>query len=229
MIFDKIASNFQLTIKSREAAAGILGEALKEIVKEGKRKNSVVLGIPRGGVIVADTVAAKLMCEFDIIIPRRLGAPHNAEVTIGAVMEDGSTYFNDELIREFEISQEHIEKEKARQIEEIRRRTSLYRSGRRHHQVKDKTLILVDDGAATGATLIASARWLRQKYKLEYFIIAIPVAPKDTLNLLKKEADYVEVITSPSVSNFKSVDQYFQNFEATPDEEVVKIMKKNAD
>ncbi len=228
MLFDKIASKFQLTIKSREAAASILGEALKDNVKEGKRKNSVVLGIPRGGVIVADTVAAKLMCEFDIVIPRRLGAPYNAEVTIGAVMEDGSTYFNEELIRELEISQEHIEKEKARQVEEIRRRTSLYRSGRGNHQIKDKTLILVDDGAATGATLIATARWLRQKHKLDYFIIAIPVAPKDTLNLLKKEADYVEVITSPSVSNFKFVEQYFQNFEAIPDEEVIRIMKKNA-
>jgi putative phosphoribosyl transferase len=229
MIFDKITSKFQLKLKSREAAASILGEALKEIIKDGERKNSIVLGIPRGGVIIADIVAAKLSCEFDIIIPRRLGAPHNDEVTIGAIMEDGTTYRNDDLIKELEISQGYIEKEKADEIEEIRRRTSLYRNGRSERQIKDKTLILVDDGAATGATLIAAARWLRtQRLNPKHIVIGLPISPKNTLNLLKQEADYVVVITSPSPSSFRSVEQYYQNFEPVPDEAVIQLMKKNA-
>jgi putative phosphoribosyl transferase len=118
-----------------------------------------VLGIPRGGVIVADIIAKKLSCEFDIIIPRKLHAPHNEELAIGATMEDGTTYLNDELIRELEISQEYIEKEKIEQIGEIKRRYSLYRNvRRREYQFKDNTVILADDGAATGATVIAAAR-----------------------------------------------------------------------
>jgi putative phosphoribosyl transferase len=150
-------------------------------------------------------------------------------------MEDGTTYLNDTLVKELEVSQEYIQKEKIKQIEEIKRRSSLYRNTRRreyHQQVKYKTLILVDDGVATGATVFAAARWIRNNnYNnnnlTRRLIIAIPVAPKETLNLLKREADHVEVITSPSTSNFKSVGQYYQSFEAVTDEQVINIMKRN--
>jgi predicted phosphoribosyltransferase len=150
-------------------------------------------------------------------------------------MEDGTTYLDDTLVKELEVSQEYIQKEKIKQIEEIKRRSSLYRntrSRREYHQhLKDKTVILVDDGVATGATVIAAARWIRNNnynnILTRRLIIAIPVAPKVTLNLLKREADHVEVITSPSTSNFKSVGQYYQSFEAVTDEQVINIMKRN--
>ncbi len=146
-------------------------------------------------------------------------------------MEDGTTYLNDELIRELEIPQEYIEKQKIEQIGEIKRRYSLYQNveRRRQYQFGNKTVILADDGAATGATVIAAARWIKKSTNNnpKLLIIAIPVAPKETLNLLKREANHVEVITSPSSFNFKSVAQYYQSFEAVTDEQVINIMKRN--
>jgi putative phosphoribosyl transferase len=147
-------------------------------------------------------------------------------------MEDGTTYLNDELIRELEISQEYIEKEKIEQIEEIKRRYSLYQNveRRREYQFEDKTVILADDGAATGATIIATARWIKKKTPnnpKSHLIIAVPVAPKPTKELLRRESDHVEVILSPSTFNFKSVGQYYQSFEPVTDEQVINIMERN--
>lgn len=145
-------------------------------------------------------------------------------------MEDGTTYLNDELIRELEISQEYIEKEKIEQIEEIKRRYSLYQNvRRREYQFKDKTVILVDDGAATGATIIAAARWIKKNIPnnpKSHLIITVPVAPKPTKDLLRRESDHVEVILSPSTFNFKSVGQYYQSFEPVTDEQVINIMER---
>ena len=99
MILDKITNKFQLRLKDRSAAANILGEALKEVIKgEEKTKKSIVLGVPRGGVVIADIIARKLACQFDIVIPRKLRAPHNEELAIGAVKEDGATYLDDDII-----------------------------------------------------------------------------------------------------------------------------------
>jgi predicted phosphoribosyltransferase len=187
-----------------------------------------VLGIPRGGVITADIVAKKLSTNnFDIVIPRKLTDMDNKEQAIGAIMEDGTTYLDKELVEELSIPADYIEKEKAYQIEEIRRRSSLYRrEGLDYNKIKlnGKTIILVDDGAATGATIIAAARWVKTTQNPRRLIIALPVAPKDTLQLLKGECDAVEVVTSPS-SMFRSVSQYYQSFEPVPDDKVTEIMK----
>jgi putative phosphoribosyl transferase len=233
MIFDKVSDKFQLRFKDRANAANILAAALMDNLKSREeRQQSIVLGIPRGGVIVADIIAKKLSCEFDIIIPHKLRAPHNEEVAIGAIMEDGTTYLNEVIVKELEIPKEYIEKEKSQQLEEIKRRASLYCnnvSKGYYHQIENRTVILADDGAATGATIIAAARWLRATKNPAHFIIAIPVAPKDTVNLLKREnIDHLEVITSPPASNFKSVGQYYQSFEPVTDEQVMKIMKPNS-
>src|SRR5215208_1662649 len=228
MLLDKISGKFQLRLKDRANAGSILGEAIKDIIRndQERREDTIVLGIPRGGVVVANIVAKKLLCKFDIVIPRKLGAPQNEEVAIGAVMEDGTTYLNEEIVRTLEVSKEYIEQEKAKQIQEIKRRTMLYRRSRDYELSDKQNIVLVDDGAATGATAIAAAKWVRRinnksnnntpNHKL---IVAVPVAPKDTLKLLKKEgeADHVEVITAPPTSNFKSVGQYYQSFEAVSD------------
>jgi putative phosphoribosyl transferase len=231
MIFDKLSDKFQLRFKDRANAANILGAALMDNLKSREeRQQSIVLGIPRGGVVIADIMARKLSADFDIIIAHKLRAPHNEEVAIGAIIEDGTTYLNEVVVKRLEIPKEYIEKEKSQQLEEIKRRTSLYRNNilkGYYHQIENRTVILADDGAATGATIIAAARWLRATKNPARFIIAIPVAHKDTVNLLKREnIDHLEVITSPPTSNFKSVGQYYQSFEPVADEQVMKIMGK---
>jgi putative phosphoribosyl transferase len=231
MIFESIGSKFHLRFKDRTNAGNILAAALNDKIKKDERPHSIVLGIPRGGVLVADIVANKLSCHFDIVIPRKLGAPHNEEVAIGAVMEDGTTYLNEEIVRILEVSKEYIEQEKSKQIQEIKRRTSLYRGSQSYELNNMKNIVLVDDGAATGATVIAAARWIRRRSNNttsnQKLVIAVPVAPKDTLKLLKKEgeADHIEVITAPSIFVFKSVSQYYQSFEDISDEKVIHIMK----
>ena len=168
-----------------------------------------------------------LAVDFDIIIPRKLTDPDNKEQAIGAVMEDGTTYIDEELISMLQITPEYVDKEKAEQIREIRRRNALYyrkTSINCHDYLKNKATILVDDGAATGATLIAAARWLRRKHTPKRLIIAVPVAPKDTIKLLRQESDAVEVVTDPS-SIFKSVEQFYQDFKPVPDDKVMEILR----
>ena len=233
MLFDNLLDKFQLKLKDRTTAANILGDSLRNVIKkEDERKNSIVLGIPRGGVIIADAIARKLHCEFGILMTRKLRAPHNEEVAIGAVMEDGTTYLNEVIVKELGVSHEYIEKEKTLQLEDIKRRVSLYygSSASENYDInRDKIVILADDGAATGATVIAATRWIRATKKPAKLIVAIPVAPKDTMDLLKREAmDHIEVIAAPSTSQFRSVGQYYQSFEPVSDNEVIKIIQKNS-
>lgn len=120
--------------------------------------------------------------------------------------------------------------EKSRQLEEIKRRVSLYygssKTTRDYSNIMNRNVILADDGIATGATIIAAARWIRATRSPARFMIAIPVAPDNILNLLKREAiDHIEVLETPSVSEFRSVGQYYQNFEPVSDEKVVQVVQ----
>jgi putative phosphoribosyl transferase len=232
-MFEAISRRFQLKFKDRAAAGNILAEIIKNRLKKEKLEQCIVFGVPRGGVVTADTVVRRLSSstnaaiDFDIIIPRKLTDPNNKEQAIGAVMEDGTTYLDEELISMLQITPEYVEKEKSEQIQEIRRRNALYYSKTSincHDHLKDRATILVDDGAATGATLIAAARWLRKKHTPKRLIIAVPVAPKDTIKLLRQESDVVEVVTDPS-SIFKSVEQFYQDFKPVPDDKVMEILR----
>jgi putative phosphoribosyl transferase len=129
MIFDSITRKFQFRFKDRVTAANILGESLKDRIKEDEeQKNALVLGIPRGGVITADIVAKRLSSPFfEIVIPRKLSDIDNKEQSIGAVMEGGTTYIDQQLVNDLQIPSEYMEKEKLEQIQEIKRRSRLYR------------------------------------------------------------------------------------------------------
>ena len=237
-MFEAIRNKFQFKFRDRISAANILAAALIDtITKEELRNNAVsVLGIPRGGIVLADVIATKIKAShFDLVIPRKLTIPNNDEAAFGAIMSDGTVYIDYRTVRDLDISHEYIEKEKSRQLQEIERRYSLYALKKPQEayvnmidgQRATTTTILVDDGAASGATMIAAARSVRkaiaQNSKL---IIAVPVAPRDTVNnLLTKEADYVEVVTKPSF--FSSVGQYYQNFEPVNDEKVIEVIKKD--
>jgi len=233
-IFDNITAGFHLRFKDRQSAGNILGEALKDSIKKKDRKNCMVLGIPRGGVITAFYIAKKLGSQFDIIIPRKLCAPDNEELAIGAVTGDGITYLNDILIKELGITSDYVAGEKLKQLKEIERRTSLYLSkkktitGCNHTKLHNKTVILADDGTATGATFMAAKRSIKQSGNGRQIIIATPVAPKSTVLLLKNEdIDHIEVITSPGDSEFKSVEQYYDDFHQVTDQEVIDIIRSS--
>ena len=227
MLFERISRNFQLRFKNRSSAANILADATKSPLKEPKEK-ILVLGIPRGGVVTADIFASKLSIpNFDIVIPRKLTDPYNKELAIGAIMEDGTMYPDQKRITDTLIPLDYIEKEKLEQIAEIKRRTALYRANLNHnHAVPGAITILVDDGAATGATIITAAGWIRKQYQPKHFIIALPVAPKSTVKLLSRECDSVEAILTPS--NFHSVGQYYEDFNPVTDDQVIDIMSKRS-
>lgn len=231
MIFEFISSRFQFKFRDRVAAAEILGESLKGKIKRNEQSATVVLGIPRGGIITADIIAQKLSAPFfDIVIPRKLTDPVNKEHSIGSVMEDDVTYLDQEQITHKQISPAYLEKEQSKQMQEIERRNSLYRKGSRSDfksLLNDKTVILVDDGAETGATVIAAARWIKRLGDSPTrLIVAIPIAPKSTVDLLKKECtSEVEVVIRPS-STFRSIEQYHRDFRSISDEEVIRIMKR---
>jgi len=212
--------------KDREHAADLLISKLNVELQEENPKEIAVFGVPRGGVILANTIYKNRRANhFDIVIPRKLGAPNNKELGIGAIMDKDTVYLNEYVVNALRVTSDYIESEKLSQIKEIGRRTLLYRPKQEEYKIKDKIIILVDDGAATGSTLVVSARWIKKR-KPKKIIIAIPVAPNETVELLKNEVDEVVTILIPPTSNFTSVAQFYDNFEEITDDKVVKIMKE---
>jgi len=234
LLFDRITGRFQLKIKDRESAGNILGETLKEIVKKEDRNNTLVLGIPRGGLIIAEIIARKLACGLELIIVKRLRSPHNEELAIGAVTEDGTTFMNQLIIEKLKISQEYIEKEISYQLQEIKRLKQLYQHKNKSYlesnviDFKNKTIVIVDDGAATGSTIIAAIRSVRKNMNPKRLIIALSVLPKGTIKILNNEdIDQMEVITSPQNGKFVSIEQYYQNFDQITDRQVIEVIRRN--
>lgn len=239
-MLDSIKNKFQFKFKDRSSAANILAAALMDTIsKQGLKDDMIkVLGIPRGGAMIADVIATKIKASyFDVVIPRKLRIPHNEEAAFGAIMGDGTVYIDDRIVRDLDITEDYVENEKKWQLQEIERRSSLYTPKKSpllqvtENKINDKTrkaalIILADDGAASGATIIAAARSVKKaSTPNSKLIIALPVAPKETVNnLLSKEADHVEVIAKPSF--FNSVGQYYHNFEPVNDEKVIEIIKK---
>ena len=185
MILNKIFGKFQLKIKNRESAGNILAETLKDVLKKDARQDIIVIGLPRGGFVMAEIIATKLSCNLDMLISKRLRAPHNEEVAIGAVAEDGTTYLNKSLIEELKISDEYINNEISYQLQEIKRLSNMYYQGKNsfmdgeHITIKEKTIVIVDDGAATGSTIMATVRSLRKTYNPKRIIVAVAVSPRE--------------------------------------------------
>lgn len=214
----------QIKFRDRANAAKILALMLKTSIKGlAHNKNVLVIGIARGGIIVGDVIASELSLDFDIVITQKLRDIDNKEVAIGAILEDGTTYLNQHFIDLLEISDEYIQKEKEEGLKEIQRRTEIYKNNQKEPSIKDKTVILVDDGVATGSTLIAAARWLRKRQP-HNIIIAVPVAQPQVFEKLKDEADDVIVVSKPS--NFLTVGQFYGEFNPVEDDHIIRILKK---
>lgn len=193
-------------------------------LEQCKGVDGIVLAIPRGGVVVGYAVAAALGMPLDAIIPRKIGAPNQPELAIGAVAGDDGAYILDEqTIRYLRVPQSYIEAEIARQREEIARRRKLYRDDKPPPKIEGRTVILVDDGIATGYTTMAAARVLRSKHPAK-LILAVPVAPPDSAERLRPEVDELIVLETPEP--FYSVGSWYIEFEQTTDQEVIELLRK---
>ncbi len=207
--------------EDRVEAGQLLARRLEDL-KDAE--DVVVLGVPRGGVVVAAQIARALNAPLDVYITRKLGAPGNPELAIGAVAEDGTLVVDEQGIEFLRVSETYLEEERRRQQEEIRRRAARYRRGRPPIPLDNKRVILVDDGVATGHTMEAAIRALRQK-PLKELILAVPVGPPSTVERLAKLVDRLEVLATPEM--FWAVGMFYRDFHQVSDAEVEALLTAN--
>jgi len=182
----------------------------------------IVLGVPRGGVVVAHEIAKSLNVPLDVYITRKIGAPYNPELALGAVASDGTLFLDQDLIRSMGVPDDYVQAETGRQRREISRRLEAYRGTRPEPEIQGKTVVLVDDGVATGATILASLRALRQRRPAR-LILAVPVGPQDVLRSLAHEADEVVYLDAPEA--FWAVGAFYDVFDQTSDAEVIRLLQ----
>jgi putative phosphoribosyl transferase len=217
---------FQSRIDAGQKIAERLFGLKLDLFGESGSQNIVILAVPRGGIIIGDIVASELVARLDVVISRKIGAPNNPELAIGAVMPDGSYFLNQEIIDMLNVSQEYIDIQASTQIKEIDRRLLSYRGSKEYdNEYQHKIIVLVDDGIATGATILASASWIKNKQRCRKLLIAVPVAPRSILKNLNEVADDVIVLYSPE--DFMAVGAFYQNFAQIEDDEVKGIMKRH--
>jgi len=189
------------------------------------RKDVIVLGIPRGGVPVAYEVAKALDAPLDIFVSRKLGVPWQEELAFGAVATGGARVLDREIIEAIGISDEEIEQIITRVKKELERRENLYRGNRPPLKVDGLTVILVDDGIATGSSMRAAISALRQMKPAE-IVVAVPVAPQSTCNRLKSEVDHLVCVYMPE--EFYAIGQFYEDFSQVADEEVTELLHRAA-
>ena len=213
----------ELIFKDRVHAGRLLADALSEYAD---RDGVVVLGLPRGGVPVAFEVAKKLHAPLDVLVVRKLGVPGWEELAMGAIASGGVRVINERVVRQAGISPEAIEEVASAQWRELRRREAAYRGHEGTPEVEGKTVILVDDGIATGATVRAAVQSLKQQ-GAEAVVIAVPTASTDARDLLEPMVDEFVALITPE--GFRAVAQWYEDFDQTTDAEVTRLLKAAAD
>ncbi len=198
------------------------GEQLaKKLIHYKGNKDAIAIGLPRGGVPVAYEVSRMLGLPLDIVCPRKIGAPGNPEFAIGAITETGEGMFDTQTIARLRVSNSYIEKEVQKEKQVALARLKAYREGLPPRVLEGKTVILIDDGLATGATMKAAIRSARSQGVLK-IVVAIPVSPPSTLDEMEELADEVVCLDAPLY--FQAVGQFYEDFSPTEDEEVVALM-----
>jgi predicted phosphoribosyltransferase len=205
--------------RDREDAGQRLGEALR-----GRElRDPLVLAIPRGGVAVGAPLARALGAELDVVLARKLRAPYQPEYALGAISEAGQVTLNPQYHRVPGVSDEYLEQEARHQLAEIERRKQLFRAVRPHASMTGRSVIVTDDGIATGSTMIAALQAARSHDPHE-LIVAVPVAAPDRLEEVRRYCDDAVCLLQPD--DFYAVGQFYQHFEAVEDEEVVRILRE---
>ncbi len=199
------------------------GELLADKLGAYQDQDPLILAVPRGGVIVAEPVWEKIGGDLDLIITRKIGAPNQPELAIGAVTGDGFTMLNEQLVSRLIVRKEYINKTVQIEQDEIKRRLKDYRGERPESLLGQRPVILIDDGVATGYTLLAALRSLQQK-EPSRLILAVPVGPPDTLSRLESEVDELVNIECPA--HFAAVGQFYNNFEQVSDNGVKAVLNK---
>lgn len=199
------------------------GKKLASLLMHYKdREDTLVLALPRGGVVVGHEVAKELHCPLDIIIIRKIGAPMQPELAIGAISETRAVVLNQDIISVYGISERYIKKEISKQREEISRRISLYRGGKGITSVNGKIIILVDDGVATGATIKAAIETLKEG-NISRLVAALPVSSVGAEKEIKNMVDEWVCLETPW--DFMAVGGYYEDFTQVTDEEVARLLK----
>jgi putative phosphoribosyl transferase len=199
------------------------GRRLAQLCRRFAGTGPVVLGLPRGGVVVAAEVARALDAELDIVVVRKLGAPQQPELAIGAVSSaDGPRVILEEhLVRRLNVSEAYLEREIDEQFAELRRREEAYRAGAAPLEVRGRVVIVVDDGVATGASTRAALRAVRGR-RPALLVLAVPVAAPESLHMLRAECD--EVVCPLTPEPFHAVGAFYDNFDQTTDGEVIDLL-----
>jgi putative phosphoribosyl transferase len=200
------------------------GKRLASALTDFAGKNGIVLAIPRGGVVVGYEIAKALSLPLDIIIPRKIGAPDNPELAIGAMTEDGTIILDDNLITYIGVQRDYIKAESERQKHEIERRLKLYRQNEPYPSLKGLDVVIVDDGIATGSTMKAALASVKNR-GASTVTVAVPVGPPSTIKELKKQADRVVCLYAPEY--FQAIGQFYTDFNQTTDEEVIQLLKQS--
>ncbi|HBS47636.1 TPA: phosphoribosyltransferase [Candidatus Dependentiae bacterium] len=199
------------------------GKKLSQLLVKYKNvENCMILGLPRGGVVVAYEIAKNLNLPLDVIVVKKLGAPFNEELAIGAIAEEGTVFLNEKLINEFDISKEYIDQIKGVKQKEVERRVQLFRG--ESLDLENKIAIIVDDGIATGATVLAAIKCAKDK-RAKKVVVAMPVLPSEFVSQLNKLADEVVYLFAPQY--FAAVGDFYESFIQVEDEEVLNLIRRS--
>ncbi len=200
-------------------------QLVQSLSKYKGKKDAIVLGLARGGMVTAFEVAAGLNLPLNVIVVRKIGAPGNEELALGAIAEHGDGIFNEELIGMLGVSADSLKKEVARQKKILNERLALYRGKSPAPLLKGKTVILVDDGIATGASMRVAIQSVREA-DAKKIVLAVPVAAPDSMRKIEKEVDEVVCLSIPAF--FQAVGAFYRDFDQTSDEEVIDLLKKSS-
>lgn len=204
----------QVPYADREQAGRVLAEDLSDYAG---RDDTLVLALPRGGVPVAYEVARAIGAPLDLLLVRKLGLPGHEELAMGAIATGGAQYINPQVVSQAGVDQETIERLTERERQELNRREQTYRGDREPPAIEGKVVILVDDGLATGATMLAAINALRGREPAQ-LVVAVPVAPPDTVTRVAREVDHVACPAQPAA--FGGVGRWYRRFDQTTDDQV---------